>query len=202
MTTENEVVIATIEGTPDVKNETVAPATSAPVQAQPKPKTAMLKMVALTGGAVAAALWGVWVTSTITKSPMQEAGFVTVNLQPLIQEYVQAQARTNTPPELVTQQTQAFMLALEEELKRRGANGQTIVVAEAVISKNLPDITADVRRAIYGRVPAPMAQAVPAAPAPVMGGGPGAPLPPQAAAAPLPMPAGEYAAAGGANGQP
>jgi len=65
----------------------------------------------------------------------------------------------------VTQQTQAFMAALGEELKARGADGTTVMVGEAVLSQNVPDITAEVRNAIYAKVPPPAARAAAAPPA-------------------------------------
>ena len=57
-------------------------------------------------------------------------------------------------------QTRAFMGALDAELLRRGREGTTVLVAEAVLSKNVPDITADVRRAVYAKVPPPPAVAL------------------------------------------
>ena len=85
-----------------------------------------------------------------------------VRLQQLVGEYVQAQARSAAPPEAVTQQTQAFMAALGGELKRRGEDGTTVLVGEAVLSSNVPDITDQVRKAIYAKVPMPASAAMPA----------------------------------------
>jgi hypothetical protein len=94
-----------------------------------------------------------------------KAPIASVQLESIIGEYVQAQARSNTPPEIVTHQTQAFMAALGAELKARGADGTTVMVGEAVLSQNVPDITADVRRSIYAKVPVPSAPAAPPQPA-------------------------------------
>jgi hypothetical protein len=124
------------------------------------PPTAFL----FAGLAVAALLWGAWVTKNILDPAVVKAPIASVRLDQIIGEYVQAQARSNTPPEIVTQQTQAFMAALGEELKARGADGTTGMVGEAVLSQNVPDITADVRNAIYAKVPPPAAAA--AAPPP------------------------------------
>lgn len=100
-------------------------------------------------------LWGAWVTKTLIDLGADKAPFAAVRLQPLVEEYVQAQARTNTPEEQVTRETQAFMSALDAELRARGEEGRTIIVAEAVLSKNVPDITDEVRKAVYAKVPAP-----------------------------------------------
>lgn len=112
-------------------------------------------MLLATGGAVAALLWGIWITHEVTAADAPRAPIAAVSLQPLVQEYVQAQARTTTPPDQVTRETKAFMAALDAELKARGSGGTTVLVAEAVLSKDVPDITAEVRRAVYARVPAP-----------------------------------------------
>ena len=125
------------------------------------PPTAFL----FAGLAVAALLWGAWVTKNILDPSVVKAPIASVRLEQIIGEYVQAQARSNTPPEVVTRQTQAFMAALGEELKARGADGTTVMVGEAVLSQNVPDITADVRNAIYAKVPPPAAPA--SAPPPV-----------------------------------
>jgi hypothetical protein len=117
------------------------------------------------GLVVAALLWGAWVTKNILDPAVVKAPIASVRLEQIIGEYVQAQARSNTPPEIVTQQTQAFMAALGEELKARGADGTTVMVGEAVLSQNVPDITAEVRNAIYAKVPPPAARAAAAPPA-------------------------------------
>lgn len=115
--------------------------------------------------AVAALLWGAWVTKNILDPSVVKAPIASVRLEQIIGEYVQAQARSNTPPEIVTRQTQAFMAALGEELKARGADGTTVMVGEAVLSQNVPDITAEVRSAIYAKVPPPAAPAASSPPA-------------------------------------
>lgn len=107
------------------------------------------------GIAIAMFLWAAWMTKTVMDLRVAKAPFVSVRLQPLVEEYVQAQARTMTPEAEVTRQTQAFMGALDAELRARGEDGSTIMVAEAVLSKNVPDITDDVRKAVYAKVPAP-----------------------------------------------
>ena len=56
------------------------------------------------------------------------------------------------------------MAALGEELKGARCDGTTVMVGEAVLSQNVPDITADVRNAIYAKVPPPATPA--AAPPP------------------------------------
>lgn len=129
--------------------------------------------------AVAGVLWGAWMTKEVAELKAHKTPIAAVHLQPLIEEYVQGQARSGTPEQLVMRQTQAFMAALDAELLKRGRNGTTVLVAEAVLSKNVPDVTADVRRAVYAKVeaPAPGPQAqlgVPAMPGAIAPAGMGA----------------------------
>jgi hypothetical protein len=122
--------------------------------------------VALALVAIAVVLWAVWLTKTVGDLRTERVPIASVRLQPLIEEYVQAQARSGAPEQQVMAQTQAFMGALDAELLRRGRAGTTVLVAEAVLSKNVPDITADVRRAVHARVPTlPANAAQPATPA-------------------------------------
>lgn len=138
--------------------------------------------------AVAMLLWGAWVTKHIAAPPAQ-IPMASVRLEALVTEYVQAQSHSNSTPDSVTQQTARFMGAIEDELKHIGANGTTVLVGEAVLSKNVPDITDQVRKAVYAKVPLPTV--APAA-APQVG-----------AAAPMPSaPLGTPAALAGAAPSP
>jgi hypothetical protein len=65
------------------------------------------------------------------------------------------------------------MGTLDEELRKVGAGGTTVLVGEAVLSKNVPDITDQIRKAVFARVPLPAA-----APVPASGPAVGAMLPP------------------------
>lgn len=125
-----------------------------------------------------AILWGMWVTKTVIGEPPQH--IVKADLSRIVGNYVQAQARSATPPAQVEAQMKLFMASLDDELQRRGAKGQVVLVGEAVLSKSVPDITADVMKAVYDsgvRIPQP------ASPAQM-----GATLGPQAPVAPQAMP--------------
>lgn len=92
-------------------------------------------------------IWGMWVTRALTAAPQQH--IVKANLSRIVGDYVQAQARSATPPDQVRAQMQQFMASLDTELQRRSAQGQVVLVGEAVLSKSVPDITADVVTSIY-----------------------------------------------------
>lgn len=91
-------------------------------------------------------IWGMWVTRAITAPPQR---IVKANLSGIVGEYVQAQARSATPPDQVQEQMRAFITSLDIELQRRGADGQVVLVGEAVLSRSVPDITPDVLTAVY-----------------------------------------------------
>lgn len=176
----------------------------------------------LVGAAVVMLLiWGMWVTRTLTAAPQQH--IVKANLSRIVGDYVQAQARSATPPEQVRAQMQQFMASLDTELQRRSAQGQVVLVGEAVLSKSVPDITGDVVSAVYaGGVARPRPAALQTAPAmiPQMTGPQvAAPLPPRqvlptapannpfetgaAAAAPVAQaPGATVSSFGGPNGNP
>ncbi|MGD9811210.1 MAG: TrbI F-type domain-containing protein, partial [Sphingobium sp.] len=87
--------------------------------------------VALVGTLVAAGLWGAWVTKTVLGAG-DTPTIAKVQLSGIVGEYVQAHARSATPPEQVTTETRAFMGEVQKNLERRGATGQIVLVGEAV----------------------------------------------------------------------
>jgi len=97
-------------------------------------------------------------TKSVLAGPDRPA-IAKVQLSGIVGEYVRAQARSATLPEQVTSETRAFMGEVQRNLERRGASGQIVLVGEAVLAGNVPDITADVRREVYTRVKMPQAAA-------------------------------------------
>lgn len=139
------------------------PRASAPQPAATKARQGLPPITyALAALAVVMLLWAAWVTKHIASAPPQ-LPMASVRLEALVTEYVQAQSHSNGTPDAVTQQTARFMSAIEDELKRVGASGTTVLVGEAVLSKNVPDITDQVRKAVYAKVPLPTAAPAPAA---------------------------------------
>ena len=104
--------------------------------------------VALVGGLVAAGLWGAWVTKNLMADEAMPP-MARVQLSAIVGEYVQAQARSASPPAQVEAEMRKFMASLDTELQRRSANGQIVLVGEAVLTKNVPDITDKLRHAVY-----------------------------------------------------
>ncbi|MBB3588680.1 MULTISPECIES: TrbI F-type domain-containing protein [Sphingomonadaceae] len=115
----------------------------------------------LVGAALLLALiWAMWISKAVMAEKPQH--IVKADLSRIVGEYVQAQARSATPPDQVQAQMRTFMAALDTELQRRGAAGQVVLVGEAVLSKSVPDITGEVAKAVYStgvRVPQPASPA-------------------------------------------
>ena len=96
---------------------------------------------------LAALVWGMWVTKILV-TPKQES-IVSARLSTIVGEYVQAQARSASPPAQVEAEMRKFMESLDDELQRRGSSGQIVLVGEAVLTKNVPDITDKLKDAVY-----------------------------------------------------
>ncbi|NBW75740.1 MAG: conjugal transfer protein [Sphingomonadaceae bacterium] len=114
--------------------------------------------VAMVSGVVAVGLWGAWVTKNVL-ADAQLPPMARVQMSAIVGEYVQAQARSNSTPEVVTLETKAFMAEIEKNLKARGAKGQVVLVGEAVLTENVPDITAELRSEVYKKVKRPQVAA-------------------------------------------
>ncbi len=101
-----------------------------------------------------AIVWGMWVTKVLV-TPKQDH-IVSARLSSIVGEYVQAQARSTSPPAQVEAEMRTFMASLDKELQRRSAGGQIVLVGEAVLTKNVPDITDSLKNAVYASgVPRP-----------------------------------------------
>ena len=125
---------------------------------RPRRAPVPLRHALLVAGAVAALLWGAWVTKSVLAARAHPPAFAAVRLQPLVAEFVAAQVRSGSPEAEVARDTQAFMARLDAELQAHGRAGTTVLVAEAVLSKNVPDITPDIRRAVLAGASQPQPQ--------------------------------------------
>ena len=127
--------------------------TSAP---KPQAKGGLpLMTYALAALVVAVLLWGAWVTKRVS-SPVAPLPIASVRLEAIVSEYVRAQSHSNAPQDQVARETAGFMAALDAALRTRGAAGTTVLVGEAVLSQNVPDITDEIRKAVYAKVPLPV----------------------------------------------
>ena len=92
-------------------------------------------------------IWGMWVTRALT-APKQDH-IVSARLSALVGDYVEAQRFSGSPPDRVQAEMRAFMSSLDKELQRRSEGGQVVLVGEAVLTKNVPDITESLKKAVF-----------------------------------------------------
>lgn len=121
-------------------------------KASSKPNVSNLGLLLV--AVAASAVWGGWVTKNIVDPP-SSAPFVRVELSRIVGDYVQAQARSATSPEMIAAETKQFMSVVEEELNKQSSAGKIVLVNEAVVSTNVPNITEELREAVYKRVKMP-----------------------------------------------
>ena len=117
---------------------------------------------------LATAIWGMWATAKIFA--LEDRRVVSVRLAGIVNDFVAAEARSGTPPERLAARTAAFMGALDRVLKSRAADGQVVLVGEAVVAASVPDVTtevvADLAQLIRMPEPATMPPAMSATPLP------------------------------------
>ncbi|WP_239806061.1 TrbI F-type domain-containing protein [Croceicoccus hydrothermalis] len=104
--------------------------------------------------AIVLVAWGAWVTKTLIAGPPKQE-FVQLQLQGIIGEYLQAQARSGSDEAKAAQETAVFMRTLDQTVAGLSAGGKVVLVHEAVIGGDIPDITDAVRRQVYGQVARP-----------------------------------------------
>ncbi|OYX59895.1 MAG: hypothetical protein B7Y89_17425 [Novosphingobium sp. 32-60-15] len=134
------------------------PAPPAPQAALPKRRIGFggfTRQQMLIGLVVLAVLiWGMWVTRALT-APKQDH-IVSARLSALVGDYVEAQRFSGSPPDRVQAEMRAFMSSLDRELQRRSEVGQVVLVGEAILTKNVPDITDSLKKAVFASgVPEP-----------------------------------------------
>ena len=118
--------------------------------------------LALMAAALAAGVWGMWATAKIFA--LEDRRVVSVRLAAIVNDFVTAEARSGTPPDQLTARTRTFMTALDSVLKKRAADGQVVLVGEAVVAASVPDVTmevvADLAQLVKMRPPAAMPPAM------------------------------------------
>ena len=86
---------------------------------------------------------------------------VQLQLQGIIGDYLQAQARSASDEQTAAKETAVFMAALDQTVEGLSKDGKIVVVHEAIIGGDVPDVTESVKAAVYAKVPRPQpAQAV------------------------------------------
>ena len=112
------------------------------------------------GLGAAAFLWGFWASHAIIELRHGGPHLVKVQLAELVREFVQVEARSGAPADRITAETGTFLKALNEAVGARAAHGETVLLANAVVGGDVPDITMAVRSEVYSHVPRPQGGSV------------------------------------------
>lgn len=111
--------------------------------------------------AIAMFIWGAWVTKNLVAGDAGRQDLVQLQLQGIIGDYLQAQARSASDEQTAAKETAVFMAALDQTVDGLSKDGKIVVVHEAIIGGDVPDVTESVKAAVYAKVPRPQpAQAV------------------------------------------
>jgi len=119
----------------------------------------------LLAGAGVLAVWAVWATKMLVDLSRDRHTIVQVRLSDIVGDYVRDAARSSLPADEVSRQTARFLKVLHEVVSAQGSGGRIVLLSNAVVSGELPDITQEVRGQVYSRVSRPIA----ASPPPVSG---------------------------------
>lgn len=98
---------------------------------------------------VGVTLWGTWVSREVARPREQ---IVTVRLSETIARFVDAEARSGKAPEDGQARTLAYLQAAEAAVREMGSNGRVVLVAEAVLSSNVPDATAELEQRVAAKL--------------------------------------------------
>lgn len=112
-------------------------------------------------------LWAVWATTLLLE--LRQRRIVSVSLTSIIKEFVAAESRNGSSPEVAAARTKAYLTATDAAMQSLSQSGATVLVSEAVVGNSVPDMTA----AVSAAVKAHMAQQAAAPHAPPAGPGNG-----------------------------
>lgn len=101
-------------------------------------------------GILLAGLWASWATSALVEVKAREV--VTVELASMMGAFVEAEARSGNPPEIMKARVERYLNAVEASVATLRADGRTVLVAEAVIAGSAPDFTETVRADVARRL--------------------------------------------------
>ncbi len=109
-----------------------------------------LTALALAGSMAASTLWGAWATHKLIELDSREV--VTVQLSRIMGDFVEGEARAGRSAEETQARVGAYLKAVESSVQNLGRDGRTVLVAEAVVSGGVPDLTDQVRADVAKRL--------------------------------------------------
>lgn len=101
-------------------------------------------------GIMVAGLWASWATTALVE--VREREVVTVELAGMMGAFVEVEARSGNPPEIMKARVERYLKAVEASVNSLSADGRTVLVAEAVIAGSAPDFTETVRKDVARRL--------------------------------------------------
>ncbi len=101
-------------------------------------------------GIMVAGLWASWATTALVE--VRERDVVTVELAGMMGAFVEAEARSGNPPEIMKARVERYQRAVEASVTALSTEGRTVLVAEAVIAGSAPDFTETVRKDVARRL--------------------------------------------------
>jgi len=99
--------------------------------------------------------WGAWTTRQLLALEHKVHPIVRIQLGELVGEYVRSEARSGVPADQLPAQTAAFMKILNGAVEARAQGGAIIMLSNAVVDGDVPDITQAVRQDVYARIQRP-----------------------------------------------
>jgi len=104
-------------------------------------------------------LWGSWTTHKLLGLEQRVTTIRKVALADLVRDYVQAEARSGATPDQITAETGTYIKALNLAVARHAAQGEVLLLSNAVVAGDVPDITRQVRDEVYASLAKPQAGA-------------------------------------------
>ncbi|GHD00792.1 TrbI F-type domain-containing protein [Novosphingobium pokkalii] len=108
-------------------------------------------------------LWGSWTTHKLLSLEQRVTTIRKVALADLVRDYVQAEARSGATPDQITAETSAYIKALNLAVARHAAQGEILLLSNAVVAGDVPDITPRVRDEVTASLAKPALSQSPAA---------------------------------------
>lgn len=99
---------------------------------------------------LAAGLWSGWATDKLLSLEKREV--VTVELSTIMDNFVEAEARSGRSPEEMKRRVENYLAAIQASVETQGRDGRTVLVAEAVVAGSAPDLTDVVRADVNKRM--------------------------------------------------
>lgn len=99
--------------------------------------------------------WGTWTTRKLLALEHKVHPIVKIQLGELVGEYVRGEARSGVPAEQIPAQTGAFMKLLNGAVDARAQGGAIIMLSNAVVDGDVPDVTQAVRQDVYAKIQRP-----------------------------------------------